>query len=142
MNSFLRLWARVFEGRVNRMQFFLAMLVNGIVFSIVTLGFIALTTPEVLQGSPFHFYTVLRSSSFMWTLFPLYFLQGIFSVGLSVRRLKDCNITPLVILISFLPYMSAPLFIFLLVKKGTPGTNQFGPAPTRKRSVLEVLLNN
>lgn len=141
MNSFLRLWARVFDGRVNRIQFFTGMILVGFLFGAVTLLFLLLVSPEILSHSPIELYGILSTSSFRWTLFPVYFLQGVLSVGLSVRRLKDCGLSPFFIFLSFLPYMNIPFFIFLLVRRGDKGVNMYGPMP-HKRKLLAVVLNN
>ncbi len=141
MNSFIIMWARVFTGRINRMQYFKSMLFIGYIFGAFTLVYLLLVVRIEIPYTIIEMQKTLSGIGNLWALFPLYFLQAIFSVGLGVRRLKDMNINPMFILVSFLPYIGIPFFIMLVVKKGDNYSNQYGVTPQNKRDIIAVILN-
>jgi len=52
------------------------------------------------------------------------------SVGLGVRRLHDINMSGWWMLVGIIPVVGWAIMIYWAVQPGTPGPNNYGPAPT------------
>lgn len=48
---------------------------------------------------------------------------------LMIRRLHDVDLSGYFVLLNFIPLANLGLFLYLLVKKGTPAENSYGPDP-------------
>lgn len=66
-----------------------------------------------------------------WLLGALFILTSaaVGVVGLTVKRLRDLNVSGWAVMFGFIPYLNLALLFFLCVLPGTPGPNRFGPPP-------------
>ncbi|WPY01556.1 DUF805 domain-containing protein (plasmid) [Candidatus Trichorickettsia mobilis] len=62
-------------------------------------------------------------------IFILLLIMFLQSIPLNVRRLHDVNCSGWWTLISFIPF-GQPVMLFLMIIKGTSGTNKYGEEPT------------
>lgn len=141
MNSFLIMWIRIYSGRIKRIEYVKGIAFIWYIFGSMTLVYLLLITKIPIPNSLEDINTIFLSIKSLWPLLPLYFLQVIFTLGLGVRRLKDMNINPAFILISFLPYLDLPFIIFLMLRKGEHHRNQYGEISQGKKNVIEIILN-
>lgn len=128
-----------FSGRSRRMEYWMWVLFNTVVTSIL-IGFIfagmpwseimareqataagmVYTGPEGAPGVSFYIGLALIG---LWTLGTI-----VPNIAVAVRRLHDQDKSGWLYLISFIPFGGLVLFVFFLLD-GTRGPNQYGPDP-------------
>lgn len=105
-----------FQGRANRKEYWLFVLVYFIqVMAAVLIDSIVFGT-ALGQGLPITYFLVLA-------------LNIIPAISVSMRRLHDTNRTGWWLLISLIPIIGAIVFFIFTLLPGTPGVNRFGAQP-------------
>ena len=111
-------WKR-WDGRTRRRDYWLYSICNYL---------IALAAVSLAMLMSFLELTTL--SVFAWIAAVGYcFLQAVPTIAITIRRLHDTNRGGLYYFISCIPYIGSIWFFVLMVLKGTPGRNKFGPDP-------------
>ena len=104
------------KGRANRKKYFLQILI-----------------PSFISG--FGNVMVLSASEGTAGFGALIFLTGsILTIFPAVRRLHDLNVSGWYLLLWLVPLVNFILGLTLLFKKGTDGTNQYGPDPLQENT--------
>lgn len=57
------------------------------------------------------------------------FLRLVLNIVLSIRRLRDIDVNPGLVLLTFVPFINMVMGVVLLFMEGTPGKNTYGPDP-------------
>ena len=112
-----------FEGRMNRQNFIYAQL--------LLMVLIAVFSAIVFRNGV--------TLSIIQDLIPILILGTIPQIILVVRRLHDINTSGIWSFLILTPYISLLFAVFLAVKQGTVGVNNYGNPDTRP--FLESLLN-
>ena len=110
-----------FKGRARRKEYWMFTLWIIIVAIIAAIIDVALGFPE---GGPFVLILSLVS------ILP--------SLGLTVRRLLDINYSGWWYFINFIPLIGGLILLFLTIKKGDKGPNQYGPDPKADETVPQA----
>ena len=110
-----------FKGRTRRKEYWMFTLWIIIVAIIAAIIDVALGFPE---GGPFVLILSLVS------ILP--------SLGLTVRRLHDINYSGWWYFINFIPLIGGLILLFLTIKKGDKGPNQYGPDPKADETVSQA----
>jgi len=100
----------VFDGRARRQEFWMFVLINFIISSV--LGSI---------GSQITFFSVLAGLYGLAVLVP--------SIAVGIRRMHDIGKPGIWILINLVPCVGFIWYLILCCKEGDPGTNAYGPNP-------------
>lgn len=111
-----------FSGRARRREYWMFTLVN----FLISLGLVILhwLTADQLGNSP----VALVSFAYMLiTLLP--------TLAVTVRRLHDSNESGWMMFINVVPLLGGIIFLILMVARGTPGDNRYGPDPKRELGV-------
>lgn len=95
------------EGRVNRRQYLLVLVLWAIVVSCISVPF--LDNPSALQA--------------------LHFFLALFLLPTQIKRLHDMNMSGWVVLLVIIPLVGFILGLGLLIGSGTKGPNKFGTEP-------------
>ena len=61
---------------------------------------------------------------------------------LMIRRLHDLNLSGFFVLLSFVPIVSFGLIVYLFIKKGTEGDNDYGADPLDAAAVPAHVYDN
>ena len=113
------------EGRLNRKPYILRCLALGLILTVVyiLLMVIAFTTAaaQVGNGIP-----TMGAFSATYILYLPFIISGYL---LAIRRLHDLDLSAFFILLSFVPVVSFFFALYLIFKKGTEGSNAYGPDP-------------
>lgn len=117
------MYANPLKGRMNRQNFIYGQI---ILIVIITLGAAAVFRDGL------NIYTINR-------LIPVLVLATIPQIVLTVRRLHDMNISGLWSFLILTPYISLLFAVFVSVRSGTEGKNQYGAPDTR--NLVDSLLN-
>jgi len=99
------------RGRTNRLKYFLQILIPSFI-AVVGNGIASAASPEAAG-----FGALILLTGGILTIFP------------AVRRLHDINVSGWYFLFSLVPLANLILGLILLFKKGTEGSNQYGPDP-------------
>lgn len=110
-----------FKGRARRKEYWMFTLWIIIVAIIAAIIDVALGFPE---GGPFVLILSLVS------ILP--------SLGLTVRRLHDINYSGWWYFINFIPLIGGLILLFLTIKKGDKGPNQYGPDPKADETIPQA----
>ncbi|NBX93305.1 MAG: DUF805 domain-containing protein [Proteobacteria bacterium] len=112
MNSYLRSWEKAFDfkGRSNRQEFLVFTLVNLGIYSLLYGLFLFFQGPSV----------GIQAFS-LGALVP--------TLALGARRLHDINKSGWWQALGIIPIFGPLFLLFLMLKEGTPGTNDYGPQP-------------
>ena len=122
------------NGRLNRKRFIKRMLLLWTAGIIIAGGFLAaLVGFFILTGiNPEHMAAegLARLESGVDGTITLIMSPIIISYYmLMIRRLHDVDLSGYFVLLNFIPLVNLGLFLYLLVKKGTPAENNYGPDP-------------
>ena len=118
-----------FGGRASRKEYWIFTLCNFIVSIIVLLpGMLILNysgNPELVTAYGHAYYSIgidpVYGVFLLLTLIP--------TLAIVVRRLHDISKNGWMILIIFVPFIGGIWLLILLLAKGKPGENEYGPAP-------------
>ena len=105
-----------FDGRINRWPYFWKTTVVGIVIAV-----------------PFMLSLLLLpnfGANIIVTLLSIF--NFIIDLSFGIRRCHDIGISGWWLLLTIVPFVNFLFIFYLLFKAGTPGPNQYGPAPTRE----------
>ena len=136
----------LFEGRINRLAFFLGNAVL-VLIPVVTLlvyaaiNFIMSSSTQSSNGGllPEQGAAVPAVNILLFVFFAIYLVMAIFIMfSLYIRRLHDMNLTGWLSILLLINPVSLVLYIVLLVVEGTDGANKYGPEE-RPASMLAIL---
>ncbi len=125
-----------FSGRSRRMEYWMFILFNFIVTSILSGIAFSSADPSLLNYDPVSFFTEVFSSfgGILLTLYSLIILVPI--IALNVRRLHDRDMVGWwylgMIICSAIPilnFVTSIGYLVLMILPGTQGPNRFGPDP-------------
>ena len=102
-----------FDGRINRLPFFWKPLAVGLVISLI-LMVLELVLPQSMMSL---FFRIAPG------------VNLIINASFLVRRCHDVNLQGWWALVMIVPLVNLIFYIYLLLKEGTPGYNQYGPNP-------------
>jgi uncharacterized membrane protein YhaH (DUF805 family) len=114
-----------FEGRSSRAAFNYQILVN--ILIVLLFGFIA-GFSMAATGMEATDKVAENISNYIVTIYGLIVLLPM--LGLSIRRLHDMNLSGWFVILTLLPGVNFVYLIFLMVNRGTFGTNNYGEDPT------------
>lgn len=117
MNYYLEVLQKYieFNGRARRAEFWWFELINFIIV-------LVLMAIDQLLG--------MRAEGSLGVLSGLYSLAVFLPhLGVGVRRLHDCGTTGWVIVVGLIPLLGTGLLVFLWIREGTPGDNEYGSNP-------------
>ncbi|WP_455144099.1 DUF805 domain-containing protein [Selenomonas noxia] len=121
------------EGRLNRKRYIMRLLVLAGVsvalylFDIMVL-MLRLGSPAVYMAQPDMTPGTISALTFGLALILslLYLPVAVSGYMLMIRRLHDLNLSGFFVLLSFVPIVSFGLIVYLFIKKGTEGDNDYG----------------
>ena len=131
---------KIFSGRLNRQTWFFCLLLTQIIF-IVALGIVFMLSNflAALMTGTFG-EVVMRWSGGLSILF----LAGVGIViilSLHARRLHDLGKSAHWLLLLLIPFVNGLLLIYLLVRKGQTGSNQYGDESFKKSGLVAIVFN-
>ncbi len=101
-----------FEGRVNRLKYFLVSLVLGVIAWILS------------------FIIMMAEVPALWAIYAIYaIIATIIEICIAVQRLHDIERSGLHYLLLLIPFYNIYLSLVMLFKKGTEGANEYGEDP-------------
>lgn len=110
-------WGTRFDGRLNRMRFF----VYGLAMQVVVILFALLLAGSLMQGpGSFPWFAAL---GFLGVMLAVFFL----GLRFSVQRLHDIGLTGWLVLLVFAPLVGGFFWLWLALWPGNAGQNQYGP---------------
>ncbi len=118
---------RLFTGRVNRSNWltgFIAVSVISFVLILVldlALGFTSLALQ--LTGLNVLFWIVAA------VIVVIVLVWSVLAISLHVRRLHDLDNSGWWLLLALIPFVAFLLFLYFLIRKGTPDSNKYGEVP-------------
>src|SRR3989339_379580 len=131
----------LFKGRMNRLTYLVGMILYYLVAYFVNLFFapvIKSFLPGILQGiSAGDIWSGSFTSFFAISIFVIIIFVPLFC-SLLIRRLHDINASGWFTLLLFVPLVNIILPIFLFFKKGTEGSNQYGPLTRGGFSLMSI----
>ena len=124
----------LFSGRIGRWHYFFGGLVLGLVACaaiIASIFLVGFSSGFFGLRSDWGAYLVVGLLCFIVVMIPLF----IVSVGMSIRRFHDLGKSGWWFLLSFIPYVSVGVSIYLIFFKGEQSANRFGPPEVYSRSI-------
>jgi uncharacterized membrane protein YhaH (DUF805 family) len=125
-------FAHMFEGRLKRWQYFVISFELGFMVLTLLAVFFALTAvfPNTMGGSP-------EMPMWSWLFYAIWVP---FHLSFAVRRIHDINWSGWLALLLFIPVVGIIFALIILLKKGTDGTNTYGP-PQSDRKLWQTVFN-
>ena len=119
MNAYIEMWKKGlrFTGRTRRRDFWLASLVNYVIFLVLSFG----------AGKS-------QPADFLVTAYSVAFILP--QNAMTMRRLHDSNRSGGWVLLYFVPVIGWIILLIFLLIAGTPGENRFGTDPKAFDSAL------
>jgi uncharacterized membrane protein YhaH (DUF805 family) len=127
-----------FSGRASRSEywwFVLFWIIGGFVLDMIfsidlPVNSNGVAGKELLSGE--HVNVALRNPVAQWAQWIGNWLLFIPFLSVAVRRLHDINRSGWWQLINFFPFVGWIVFLYWMIKKGTPGPNRFGEDPLQQ----------
>lgn len=107
----------IFHGRLSRKNFGLAVVVTIGIPVILILVALSVLLSSYIELSFFLFFAVLIAFCLSWF---------ILLISVYARRLHDIGRSGWLALLIAIPYVAPFLFVYLLIKKGSPEVNRYG----------------
>lgn len=119
--------ASLFKGRINRRIFIVNYLLLLSCFLVVVqlLNLVAK-------------WNVILKDNYMLVFLSVFFIAFIFLLSLTAKRLHDIGLPTILSLLLLIPVVTPFLFLFLLLKRGQPGINQYGNPQSPKKIVIPL----
>lgn len=122
---------QIFSGRLGRWHYLMSGLLLGALFIPVLIAFFGGIFWSLMANDDMSWFAVIGV-----VMVAVFFI--IVSTGLAVRRLHDLGHTGWWVLLSFIPYVSMGIAIYLLFFRGMKTVNQYGPVDTTPRTFSGV----
>jgi uncharacterized membrane protein YhaH (DUF805 family) len=124
-----------FSGRSRRMEYWMFILLQAIVMTVVVCGFIALARPVAVAPGPdgtmdpAAMEAMAGPMAGLGIVYLIYFVVFLIpTLAVMVRRFHDQDKTGWLVLLNFIPFGGLIVLIFMLLP-GTEGDNRYGPDP-------------
>ena len=102
-----------FDGRINRLPFLWKPLAVGLVISLVLMLCEMVLSHGIMN--------------ILFRIAPI--LNIVVNISFIVRRCHDVNLNSWWALLMLVPLVNIVFYVYLLLKEGTPGYNEYGPNP-------------
>lgn len=122
MNVYLDFWKRYFDfsGRSTRTEYFVPIIINSIIMSIISYGSISSIADYIINGGTYS----VSAGGFVAAIFSLITIIPGFAVW--VRRLHDTDRSGFNIFWLLLPIIGTIVILIFLLSEGTRGSNRYG----------------
>lgn len=128
MGAYLDFWKRYFDfsGRSTRTQYFVPVIINYIILSLLSYNSITSVYKYAIEGGSYSLPTV-GSVGMFGAIFAL--LTIIPSFAVLIRRLHDTDRSGFNILWNLIPVMGQIVLLIFLISRGTESSNRYGSNP-------------